>query len=116
MRYARKNIVAAKRLGGAFAEKLYDGTTTTAVFNDWFENTLIPELKDGDVIIMDNARFHSKTELAKIAARNGTTVIFLPPYSPDLNPIEKLWANIKRYIRNNIHKFSTLEDCILSYF
>ena len=59
MRYARKNIVAVKRLGVAFAEKLYDGTTTAAVFNGWFEDSLIPMLNVGDVIIMDNARFHN---------------------------------------------------------
>lgn len=50
------------------------------------------------VIVMDNASFHRKKQLGEIAANNNITLIFLPPYSPKLNPIEKVWANMKKFL------------------
>jgi transposase len=64
---------------------------------------------------MDNAGFHCKKALRK-QARGKVKLIFLPPYSPDYNPIEKTWANMKRYLRDNVQYFHSTADAIYHYF
>nr|WP_250164021.1 transposase [Psychrobacter sp. WY6] len=66
-----------------------------AIFYHWCKHTLIPSLKTKCVIIMDNARFHKSKCIQKLLNRNGHRILWLPPYSPDLNPIEKKWAQAK---------------------
>jgi transposase len=65
-------------------------------FVDWFEFDLLSVVSPGQTIIMDNASFHPKKELRKIAGRYRLNLLLLPPYSPDFNPTEKFWANLKR--------------------
>ena len=65
-----------------------------------------------DVVIMDNASFHRKGALREIAKRHRISVLFLPPYSPDYNPIEKLWANMKRWLRKNMRNYDSFEDAL----
>ena len=82
------------------------------MFNFWLENFLLPSLGSGYTLIMDNAAFH-KSEDTKILIKNaGCQLFFLPPYSPDLNPIEKFWANLKAKIKKIIGKFETLSEAI----
>ena len=64
---------------------------------------------------MDNATFHRKKELRKIA-RGKVRLLFLPPYSPDYNLIEKSWANMKRFLRNNLKDFQSVTSGIYNYF
>jgi transposase len=71
--------------------------------------------KKGFTVIMDNAGFHRKEELRKLA-RGKVRLLFLPPYSPDYNPIEKTWANMKRFLRNNLKYFHSVESGINNYF
>ena len=110
----RRNIVAAYNLGSKelIAPFEYEGNTTKALFKDWFEQILCPELKAGQVIILDNASFHKSEELYELAKERGCRLIYLPPYSPDLNPIEKFWANFKRNLRKIIKKFDDFLDAI----
>jgi transposase len=65
---------------------------------------------------MDNASFHRKNKLIEIAARYGVCILFLPPYSPEFNPIEHSWANLKKWLEHNSHRFPSLDLAILSYF
>jgi len=86
------------------------------LFEDWFEQKLIPELSEHSVIVMDNASFHRKKRLYAIAEKHHMILIFLPPYSPELNPIEHEWANMKRWLKYHLHRFDTLDDAISYYF
>ena len=94
----------------------YSGYTDTHLFNGWFEHYLLPNFSSGDVVIMDNAKFHKDPDLADIAAERGVQIIYLPSYSPDLNPIEKFWANLKRNIRKVIKTCKNLQDAITLAF
>jgi transposase len=74
----------------------FDGTCNADVLNAWLASEFLPALKRGTVIVLDNATFHKSQLTIDLVKLAGCTLPFPPPYSPHLNPIEKLWANIKR--------------------
>jgi hypothetical protein len=111
----RINVIGALCVRNHFGIKCYRNTTDSAFFLDWFENCLLKEIPKCFTAIMDNAKYHRKAILRKLA-RGKIRLLFLPPYSPDYNPIEKSWANMKRYIRNNIQIFKMVEETIYDYF
>jgi len=115
-RFLRTNIVAGQRLGRAVAPLEYAGTTDHVLFEWWFAERFLPQLGKGVTIVMDNATFHRKSQLARLARRAKCRLLFLPPYSPDLNPIEKRWANLKAFLRNYSTFFDSLQDAITDYF
>ena len=78
----------------------------------WIETFLVPALKPGQVVILDNATFHKSEKTRRLIENAQCNLLFLPPYSPDFNPIEKFWAWFKDRIRKLIHNFSTLEQAI----
>ena len=112
MRFARTNMVAGQLNGKMIAPMYYDEHTNSAVFEVWFEGRLMSALSPGDVVIMDNAPFHREAELRGIAMRHRVEVLFLPPYSPEYNPIEKLWANMKRWLRQHMREYDSFEDAL----
>ena len=111
----RTNLVAGLANGRIVAEKLYKENTSYTLFEDWFKNELLPQVKKNSVIVLDNATFHRKAALQELAKKRKCHMLFLPPYSPDLNPIEKKWSNTKTHLRNNIKKYKTLQEAILDY-
>ena len=111
-KFGRTNLVAAKIGNRLLAPMYYNESTDSAVFEVWFERRFMPLLSPGHVVIMDNASFHRKAELRKIAARYQVRLLFLPPYSPDLNPIEKTWANIKRWLKSHMREYDSFEDAL----
>lgn len=86
-KYKRTSIVAGKCGDKIFAPLQYAGTTDSVLFEYWFEHLLLPEVPAKSVIVMDNASFHRKEVLRKLAVKAGCSLLFLPAYSPDLNPI-----------------------------
>ncbi len=78
---------------------LISGSVNTAVFTSWVDQVLLPNCPKESVVIMDNASFHKGKEMQKILEDSGHTLLYLPPYSPDLNPIEKKWAQAKHIRR-----------------
>jgi len=112
----RTNIIAGLCEGKHLAVQCYEHSTTAAFFEDWFEFELIPFLPVNALVIMDNASFHRKTILFDIANRYGIHVLFLPPYSPQFNPIEHSWANFKEWLRYNSHRFTCFDFAVQCYF
>jgi len=115
-RFERINVIAGLLGSKHVAVHTYGHSTTAAFFEEWFEWELLSEVPEGSVIIMDNASFHRKNKLHEIAARYGCAVLFLPPYSPEFNPIEKSWANLKHWLKDNSHRFPSIEFAIDWYF
>jgi transposase len=109
-KYARTSIVAGQCGKHIVAPLQYSGTMDGRLFRFWFQTMLLPSIKAGSVVVMDNARFHQKKVLCEMAEQAGCHVLFLPPYSPDLNPIENFWAWLKARLRNLLPLFPTLDD------
>jgi hypothetical protein len=115
-RFVRVNVVAGYCDGEIIGELCYTGSTTSEKFETWFCTFLLPETHHGDVIIMDNARFHNKKRLRAYAEVYKVKIIFLPPYSPDYNPIEHVWSNMKRFLRNKARNFQIIQSAVYWYF
>ncbi len=92
-------ILSAIRLDGQFACTEYDGGTTKERFLGYLENMLLPEIHAGDYVVMDNLRTHHCKGVEDMIRSKGAIPLYLPPYSPDLNPIEKMWSKIKAILR-----------------
>lgn len=116
LRFARESFVAGYKNGKVIAPLCYPGSCDAHFFNQWLEKCLIPHLEEGDVIIMDNARFHHSSKTQELIEAAKCHLLFLPSYSPDLNPIEKFWANLKRRIRSCIQKFSSFKEALYDAF
>ena len=115
-KYKRCGIVAAKMGDKILAPFQYSGTMNSSLFEFWFTNQLLPSLEKGTVIVMDNASFHSKGRLFSAAQNGSCKLLFLPPYSPELNPIEKFWAWLKRCLRKILPSLASFDDAILTAF
>jgi transposase len=93
-------LTAAVRLGGVGACLAFDGATNTARFEAYVGECLAPTLRPGDVVVMDNLTCHETAEVQRLIAAAGAQVRYLPAYSPDLNPIEKVFSMLKAYLRS----------------
>ena len=117
-RSQRMNVIGGLCNGKHIAVEQYEHTTNAVFFEQWFSNHLLKEVPRGCTIIMDNASFHRKDALLELIkkARRKVGLLFLPAYSPDLNPIEKSWANMKRFLKNYLHTFPALPLAIMAFF
>ena len=115
-KFERLNIVAAKCGDELLARCEYTCNMNSRLFELWFVEVLLKEIPVGSVLILDNASWHRKKMLRKLAEAAGCRVIFLPPYSPDFNPIEKVWAALKTFIRNYMRNFSSLIQAVTAFF
>jgi transposase len=117
-KYQRVSMIAAQVGKVVLAPMVFEGTTDSKLFNHWLEKCLVPELRPGQVVIMDNYCIHKTAKTQEIIEKAGCTILFLPPYSPDLNPIENLWANIKariRKIKNSCDDFNQAINIAFQY-
>ncbi len=93
-------MIGAIRVGGPSACVTIEGPTDTKMFEAYVREALCPTLHPGDVVILDNLSPHKGTEALTLIAESGAEVRFLPPYSPDLNPIELMWSKVKASLRS----------------
>jgi transposase len=93
------SLVGAVRTTGMCALYPYDGPIDGERFLSFLDSQLIPNLKTGDVVVMDNLRVHHIKEVKDLLGRAGARPLFLPPYSPERNPIEEIWSLVKRIFR-----------------
>ncbi len=106
-------MIGAVRLDGRTACMTIEDATDTAVFRAFVQQVLIPTLQPGDVVVMDNLSPHKNPETVRLLEQAGMHVRFLPPYSPDFNPIEKMWSKIKAALRSAKARTATaLNDAI----
>ena len=93
-------MICSMRWDGSTACMTVEGATDTEVFRVYVRQVLCPTLRPGDVVIMDNLSPHKSAETLSLIQQLGAEVLFLPAYSPDLNPIEKMWSKLKEFLRS----------------
>lgn len=99
-REKRINVIGGLLNGGLIAPMIFEGNCDKQVINAYFKKVLLPELEAGMVIVLDNASFHKSETLREMVEEHKCRLLFLPPYSPDFNPIEHYWSALKCRIRN----------------
>ena len=93
-------LIAALGIAGMRCSTVVDGAVNGDVFEAFVEQVLVPELRAGDVVIMDNLSSHKRHRVRELIEESGARLVFLPPYSPDLNPIEMIFAKVKQLLRS----------------
>lgn len=111
-RVGRVNMIAAWCAQQLLAPFTVDGACNRAVFETWVEICLVPVLQPGQVVILDNATFHKGGRIQQLIEQAGARLLYLPPYSPDLNKIEHCWSWLKSRIRKYLSLFKCLRDAI----
>lgn len=92
-------MISSIRLNGQTAAMEVEGPSDGSVFREYVRIVMVPSLSSGDIVVMDNLRTHYDPEALRLIEACGASVKFLPPYSPDFNPIEKMWSKIKTLLR-----------------
>ena len=117
-KYKRTNIVAGKCGDKIISPLVYDKIMDSKFFEKWFKEMFLNEVEKNKAIVMDNATFHCKSRLYELCknANKNLKLIFLPPYSPNLNPIEKYWATLKKNLKKITKNNKSLEESIYELF
>jgi transposase len=112
-RWSTTTMISSVRLDGSTAAMVIEGATTGDVFEAYVREVLCPTLRPGDIVVMDNLSSHKRATLEMLIEQAGASVRFLPPYSPDLNPIEMMWSKVKSFLRTaKARTQTTLLDAI----
>jgi transposase len=106
-------VISAIRLDGPFAASSVVGPTDGDLFRTYVQQVLAPQLRAGDVVVMDNLSPHKAAGVRQAIEAVGASVRYLPPYSPDFNPIENMWSKLKRWLRSlGARTIDALHDAI----
>jgi transposase len=106
-------MLAALTISGMTALMTIEGGTSAEVFHAYVDQVLAPELRPGDIVVLDNLGAHKPVSIRERIEQAGATLKFLPPYSPDLNPIELAWSKVKTHMR--VWKPRTPKDLDLAF-
>ena len=110
-------ILSSIQLDGTLRYTTFSGGTTVERFKRYLEIDLLPHLNDNSVLIMDNMKSHHAKAIKQLLEKAKVRYVFLPPYSPDLNPIENLWSKVKALLRKfKARTLETLPDAIQRAF
>jgi transposase len=93
-------MISAIRTGGVATAMVTDGATNATVFRGFVEHFLVPVLRRGDIVVMDNLSSHKVSGVREAIEHKGAELWYLPPYSPDFNPIEQAWSKVKSVLRS----------------
>lgn len=113
-------FTAALRLDGLTAPMVVDGAMDGATFRTYVEQVLVPTLGPGDIVVLDNLPAHKNAKAREAIENAGAILLFLPPYSPDFNPIEQLFAKLKALLRKAAARsidelWDAIRDCLPSF-
>ncbi len=115
-RTQRVNMIAGWCNRAVVAPMTFQGSCDTNLVEAWVERWLVPQLQPAQVVVMDNASFHKSATMRELIEQAGCKLLFLPPYSPDLNKIEKFWARLKHYLRKTLNQFENFWDAVDNAF
>lgn len=115
-RTERINMIAGWCNREVLAPMTFKGSCNTDLVEAWVEQWLVPQLQVGQVVVIDNASFHKSAAIRESIEQTGCTLLFLPPYSPDLNKIEKFWAKLKHHLRKTLNQFENFWDAVDNSF
>lgn len=93
-------LIAALGLGGVRCSMVVDGAIDRGFFDAFVEDILVHELRPGDTVVLDNLSSHKSEQARRLIESRGAALVFLPPYSPDLNPIEMVFSKVKQLLRS----------------
>ncbi|WP_197458282.1 transposase [Streptococcus sp. DD10] len=110
--FERTSLVSGQVNNTLIAPMIYKDSMTSAFFVEWFKTQLLPSLSEPYVIVMDNTSFHPKKILDELSINDGHFFLPLPPYSPELNPIEKSWAVLKRGVTELLRNMDSVYDAM----
>ena len=106
-------MISSIRMDGTTASMTLDGATTSEAYREYVRRILVPNLRTGDIVIFDNLRPHHDSNALDLIHAAGAMTLPLPPYSPDLNPIEQMWSKIKAFLRKaKARTLDALNDAI----
>ena len=106
-------VISAVRTSGPCASMVVSGATDSDVFRCYVQHVLVPQLKPGDVVVLDNLQPHKASGVREMIEAAGATLLYLPPYSPDFNPIENMWSKVKQFLRSvGARSFESLLEAI----
>ena len=101
VRFERQSILSTIRLSGKMCPLIFEGTLNKELFAEYLKTQLKPTLSPDDIVLLDNSSVHKSKLVLQTMEECGIKYLFLPPYSPDFNPIELLWAQMKAFLRKS---------------
>jgi transposase len=104
--WATRTLIGSLRLGGQTACMSVDAAVDGDAFEAYTERIPCPTLRQGDIVVLDNLAVHKRPRVAELIRGRGARLMPLPPYSPDLNPIEKMWSKVKAILRSKAARTS----------
>lgn len=115
-RRTRVSMIAALHNQELIAPLTFEGYCNLKVFETWLEQALVPVLQPGQTVILDNATFHKSVTISTLIAQAGCELLYLPPYSPELNEIEHCWFPLKNTIRKTMPLYDSFREAVDAAF